>query len=115
MARSKSQEYVLDKSSVSGHPVEDASGCDEVGWRIKFSYCPSVQDKDPSQRKEVVRSPSVSTWPLPPNSALLGPAQALRGHANPPASGDPPNTATRPHVHARKAGYFSRSVCSPSR
>lgn len=47
MARRKSQEYILGKSSVSGHPVEDASGCNEVDWRIKFSYCPFVQDQDP--------------------------------------------------------------------
>lgn len=58
MARKKSQEDILGKSSIAGHPIEDASGCNEVGWRIEFSYCSFVQHQDPSQRKEVVRSPS---------------------------------------------------------
>lgn len=66
MARKKSQEDILGKSGIAGHPIEDASGCNEVGWRIKFSYCPFVQDQDPSQRKEVVRSPSAQARPHSP-------------------------------------------------
>lgn len=48
----KPLECTLGESGIFGHPVEDASRCDEVGWRIKFSYYPFVQDQDPSQRRK---------------------------------------------------------------
>ena len=80
MSRKKVQEYILGKSSISGHPIEDASGCNEVGWRIKFSYRPFVQDQDPSQRKEVIRSPSAQIWlhaPTLPFWVQLGPLRDM--------------------------------------
>jgi hypothetical protein len=42
----------LGKSRILGHPIEDASGRNEVDWRIKFSYYSFVQDQDPSQKKK---------------------------------------------------------------
>lgn len=48
-ARRKPRDHVLGKPGVSGHPIEDASGGDEVGWRVKFSDGPFVQDQDPGR------------------------------------------------------------------
>lgn len=45
--RKKPLECILGESGIFGHPIEDPSSCDEVGWRIKFSYYPFVQDQDP--------------------------------------------------------------------
>lgn len=38
---------ILGESCIFGHPIEDASSCNEVDWRIKFSYYSFVQDQDP--------------------------------------------------------------------
>ena len=46
------QTHRLGESSILGHPVEDASSCNEVDWRIKFSYDSFVQDQDPGQGKK---------------------------------------------------------------
>lgn len=44
--------YILGESCIFGHPIKDASSCNEVDWRIKFSYFPFVQDQDPSQKRK---------------------------------------------------------------
>lgn len=56
---------ILGESCIFGHSIEDASSCNEVDWRIKFSYYSFVQDQDPGQKKEKVKSPSPGCLPYP--------------------------------------------------
>lgn len=50
--RKKPLECILGESCIFGHPIKDASSCNEVGWRIKFSYYPFVQDQHPIKKRK---------------------------------------------------------------
>lgn len=99
----------LGKSSVSGHPVEDSSGCNEVGGRVKLSYHPFVQDQDPSQRKEAVRSPSAQTWPPSPSPPFW---ILLRPRSDMPTF---PLQSTHPTQPRRRMGALARLVILAAR